>query len=157
MFDKLTAEFGTVVVVVDQPASIGAPPPAVARDTGCKVACLPGLAMRRITGLYPGEAKADAEKAVITDAARTIRHGLRSLELTDEITAGLTVLVGFEQDLAAGANRIGNRIRRLLTRFHPRLERVLGPRLDHPAVTWLLARDGSPAHSTMPDGAGPSN
>ncbi|GGS90555.1 hypothetical protein GCM10010206_61680 [Streptomyces cinerochromogenes] len=70
---------------------------------------------------------------------------LRSLELTDEITAELTVLAGFDQDLAAEATRASNRIRGLLTQFHPSLERVLGPRLDHPAVTWLLERYGSPA------------
>src|SRR5690242_4858604 len=48
VFDKLTAKFGTVLVVVDQPASIGALPLTVARDASCKVAYLPGLAMRRI-------------------------------------------------------------------------------------------------------------
>lgn len=47
----LAAEFGTVLVIVDQPASIGALPLTVARDAGCKVAYLPGLAMRRITDL----------------------------------------------------------------------------------------------------------
>ena len=72
-------------------------------------------------------------------------HTLRSLELTDEITAELTVLTGFDQDLAAEATRTSNRIRGLLTQFHPSLERVLGPRLDHRAVTWLLERYGSPA------------
>lgn len=102
--------------------------------------------MRRIADLYPGEAKADArDAAVIADAARTMPHTLRTLELTDEITAELTVLVGFDQDLAAEATRTSNRIRGLLTQFHPSLERVLGPRLDHPAVTWLLERHGSPA------------
>lgn len=65
--------------------------------------------------------------------------------MTDEITAELTVLVGFDQDLAAEATRTSNRIRGLLTQFHPSLERALGPRLDHPAVTWLLERHGSPA------------
>ncbi|MEU3157221.1 transposase, partial [Streptomyces griseoincarnatus] len=35
VFDKLTAKFGTVLVVVDQPASIGALPLTVARDAGC--------------------------------------------------------------------------------------------------------------------------
>ncbi|MGW2651885.1 IS110 family transposase [Streptomyces sp. NPDC001393] len=146
VFDKLTAKFGTVLVIVDQPASIGALPLTVARDAGCKVAYLPGLAMRRIADLYPGEAKTDAkDAAVIADAARTLPHALRSLELTDEITAELTVLVGFDQDLAAEATRTSNRIRGLLTQFHPSLERVLGPRLDHPAVTWLLERYGSPA------------
>ena len=43
VFDKLTAKFGTVLVIVDQPASIGALPLTVARDAGCKVAYLPGL------------------------------------------------------------------------------------------------------------------
>ena len=145
-FDKLKAKFGTVLVIVDQPASIGALPLTVARDAGCEVAYLPGLAMRRIADLYPGEAKTDAkDAAVIADAARTMPHILRSLELTDEITAELTVLTGFDQDLAAEATRTSNRIRGLLTQFHPSLERVLGPRLDHPAVTWLLERHGSPA------------
>nr|WP_181793741.1 IS110 family transposase [Streptomyces sp. WELS2] len=145
VFDKLKAKFGTVLVVVDQPASIGALPLTVARDTGCQVAYLPGLAMRRIADLYPGEAKTDArDAAVIADAARTMPHTLRSLNLTDEVTAELTMLVGFDQDLAGEANRTSNRIRGLLTQFHPSLERVLGPRLDHPAVTWLLERYGSP-------------
>ncbi|KMS77683.1 MULTISPECIES: IS110 family transposase [Streptomyces] len=146
VFDKLKAKFGTVLVVVDQPASIGALPLTVARDAGCKVAYLPGLAMRRIADLYPGEAKTDArDAAVIADAARTMPHTLRSLELADEITAELTMLVGFDQDLAGEANRTSNRIRGLLTQFHPSLERVLGPRLHHPAITWLLERYGSPA------------
>ena len=146
VFDKLRDKFGTVLVVVDQPASIGALPLAVARDAGCRVAYLPGLAMRRIADLYPGEAKTDAKDAtVIADAARTMPHTLRSLEVADELTAELSVLVGFDQDLAAEATRTSNRIRGLLTQFHPSLERVLGPRLDHPAVTWLLERYGSPA------------
>lgn len=59
---KLKAKFGTVLVTVDQPASIGALP---------------------------------------LTAARTMPHTLRSLELTGEITAELTVLTGFDQDLAA--------------------------------------------------------
>ncbi|MBJ6614430.1 IS110 family transposase [Streptomyces sp. I4(2020)] len=145
VLDKLTAKFGTVLVVVDQPASIGALPLTVARDAGCQVAYLPGLAMRRIADLYPGEAKTDAkDAAVIADAARTMPHTLRTLDLTDEVTAELTMLVGFDQDLAGEANRTSNRIRGLLTQFHPSLERVLGPRLDHPAITWLLERHGSP-------------
>ncbi|AYN39938.1 IS110 family transposase [Streptomyces dangxiongensis] len=145
VFDKLRDKFGRVLVIVDQPASIGALPLTVARDEGCQVAYLPGLAMRRIADLYPGEAKTDAkDAAVIADAARTMPHTLRSLDLTDEITAELTMLAGFDQDLAGEANRTSNRIRGLLTQFHPSLERVLGPRLDHPAITWLLERYGSP-------------
>ncbi|MDQ0779875.1 hypothetical protein QF026_008341 [Streptomyces aurantiacus] len=146
VFDELTAKFGTVLVIVDQPASVGALPLTVARDAGCKVVCLPGPAMRRIADLYPGEVKSDAkDAAVIADAARTMPHTLCSLEPTDEITAELAVLVGFDQDLAAEATRTSNRIRGLFTQFHSSLERVLGTRLDHPAVTWRLDRHGSPA------------
>ncbi len=131
VFDRLTAKFGTVLVIVYQPTSIGALPLTVARATGWKVAYRPGLSVRRIADLYPGEAKTDAkDAAVIADAARTMPHTLRSVELTDEITAELTVLVGFDQDLAAEASRTSNRIRGLLAQFHPSLERVLGPRLE---------------------------
>lgn len=65
LFAKLQAKHGTVLVVVDQPASIGALPLAVARDMGCPVAYLPGLTIRRIADLYPGEAKTDAKDAFI--------------------------------------------------------------------------------------------
>ncbi|MFE4209481.1 IS110 family transposase, partial [Streptomyces goshikiensis] len=107
LFAKLQAKHGTVLVVVDQPASIGALPLAVARDMGCPVAYLPGLTMRRI--------------------------------------AELEMNVGFDDDLAGEAIRVANRLHGLLTQIHPSLERVLGPRLQHPAVLTLLKRFGSPA------------
>jgi hypothetical protein len=49
MFQRLLVH-GPVLVVVDQPNNIGALAIAVARDSGCQVAYLPGLAMRRIAG-----------------------------------------------------------------------------------------------------------
>ncbi|WP_112469966.1 IS110 family transposase [Streptomyces triticisoli] len=146
MLQKLTAKYGRVLVVVDQPASIGALPLAVARDTGCQVAYLPGLTMRRIADLYPGEGKTDArDAAVIADAARTMPHTLRSLELADETVAELHMSVGFDDDLAGEVTRVVNRLRGLLTQVHPSLERALGPRIQHPAVLGLLERFGSPA------------
>ncbi len=146
VFGKLQAKHGTVLVVVDQPASIGALPLAVARDMGCPVAYLPGLTMRRIADLYPGEAKTDARDAfVIADAARVMPHTLRSVDLEDETIAELEMIVGFDDDLAGEATRISNRLRGLLTQIHPHLERVLGPRIQHPAVLTLLGRFGSPA------------
>lgn len=56
-------EHGRVLVIVDQPASIGALPIAVARWMGIGVAYLPGLAMRRIAESHPGQAKTDARDA----------------------------------------------------------------------------------------------
>ena len=145
LFAKL-ARHGRVLVVVDQPASIGALPVTVARDAGCTVAYLPGLTMRRIADLYPGEAKTDARDArVIADAARTMPHTLRDLEPDDETIAALHMLLGADDDLAAEATRTSNRIRGLLTSIHPHLERVIGPRITHPAVVSLLIELHGPA------------
>ncbi len=94
-FAKLQAKHGSLLVVVGQPASIGALPLAVARDTGCRVAYLPGLTMRRIVDLYPAEAKTDArDAAIIADAARTMPHTLRDLAPSDETVAELEMIVG---------------------------------------------------------------
>lgn len=144
LFDKL-ARHGRVLVVVDQPASIGALPVAVARAAGHQVAYLPGLAMRRIADLHPGSAKTDARDAyVIADAARTLPHTLRRVDTGDETLAELEILVGFDDDLAGEATRVSNRIRGLLTQIHPALERVLGPKVHHKAVLELLSRCGGP-------------
>ena len=73
VFDKLTVH-GSVLVIVDQPATIGALPVTVARAMGIEVAYLPGLAMRRIADLHPGNAKTDARDAfIIAEAGRTMR------------------------------------------------------------------------------------
>jgi hypothetical protein len=150
LFAKL-ARHGRVLVVVDQPASIGALPVTVARDAGCLVAYLLGLTMRRIADLYPGEAKTDARDArIIADAARTMPHTLRDLQPDDETIAALHMLLGFDDDLAAEATRTSNRIRGLLTAIHPHLERVLGPRIHHPAVLALLEHYGTRPRSTPP-------
>ena len=110
---------------------------------------LPGLAMRRIADLHPGSAKTDArDAAVIADAARTMPHTLRALKLDDERIAELTVLSGFDDDLAQQITATSNRIRGLLTQIHPALERVLGPRMDHPAVLDLLETWPIPADLT---------
>jgi transposase len=137
---------GSVLVVVDQPATIGALPVAVARAAGCQVAYLPGLAMRRIADLHPGSAKTDARDAyVIAEAARTMPHTLRRVDVGEEALAELGVLIGFDDDQAAEATRIANRIRGLLTQIHPALERVLGPKVTTTVVLELLTRFGGPA------------
>lgn len=144
VFDKL-AQHGPLLVVVDQPATIGALPVAVARACGHQVAYLPGLAMRRIADLYPGRAKTDARDAfIIADAARTLPHTLRQVAVGDDALAELDVLVGFDDDLAGEATRISNRIRGLLTGIHPALERVIGPKITHPAVLAILSQCGGP-------------
>ncbi len=144
LVSKLKAH-GQVLLVVDQPATVGALPVAVARDEGVLVAYLPGLAMRRIADLHAGEAKTDARDAyIIAEAARSLPHTLRSLKLADSQVAELTMMCGFDEDLAGQITQTSNRIRGLLTQIHPALERVVGPRLDHPAMLDLLERYPSP-------------
>ena len=146
LFTRLVAKFGTVLVIVDQVANIGALPLTVARAAGCRVAYLPGLSMRRAADLHPGEAKTDARDAfVIAETARTMPHTLRAVDRDDEVLAELTMLTGYDNDLAGEINRTTNRLRGLLSQIHPSLERVLGPRLAYPYIQALLQRHGSPA------------
>ncbi|WP_331747346.1 IS110 family transposase (plasmid) [Streptomyces sp. NBC_00853] len=146
LFEKLVAKFGAVLVVVDQVANIGALPIAAARASGCRIAYLPGLSMRRAADLYPGEAKTDARDAfVIADTARTMPHILRAVDRDDEKLAELTMITGYDNDLAGEVNRTTNRLRGLLSQIHPSLERVVGPRLAYPYIQALLQRHGSPA------------
>ncbi|MGP5123169.1 IS110 family transposase [Glutamicibacter ardleyensis] len=145
VYQNLTAQ-GIVLVVVDQPATIGALAVAVAQQLGIQVAYLPGLTMRRIADMYPGTAKTDEKDAfIIADAARTMPHTLRSLQLTDEEEAALGMLTGFDLDLARQITQTSNRIRGLFTQIHPPLERLLGPRLDYDAILEVLAAWPTPA------------
>lgn len=138
IYTDLAAQ-GRVLVVVDQPATIGALAVAVAQAMGITVAYLPGLAMRRIADLYPGNAKTDQRDAfIIAQAARTMPHVLRTLRTIDEDEAELGMLTGFDDDLARQITQTRNRIRGLFTQIHPGLERVIGPRLDHQAILAML-------------------
>ena len=111
LYEKLAAH-GHLLVVVDQPATIGALAVAVARDMGITVGYLPGLSMRRIADLTPGSAKTDAkDAAVIAGAARTMPHTLRAISTSDEDAAALSMLTGFDLDLARQVNQTANRIR----------------------------------------------
>ena len=144
VFDKL-AGYGSVLVIVDQPATIGALPVTVARALGIEVAYLPGLAMRRIADLHPGNAKTDARDAyIIAEAGRSMPHALRRVGGDDDLIADLAVIVGFDDDLAGEVTRVSNRIRGLLTQIHPALERAIGGNIGHPAVLALLTKFGGP-------------
>jgi transposase len=145
LFDELEVH-GRVLVVVDQLASIGALAIAVARSRGIMVAYLPGLAMRRIADLYPGETKTDARDAhVIADAARTLPHALRRVGFEEQTTVELSVLAGYDADLAKESTRLTNRLHDALLHVHPALERLLGRHFRRRGVLRLLAATGTPA------------
>lgn len=145
LYERLS-HHGRVLVVVDQPATIGALAVAVAQDMGITVGYLPGLSMRRIADLTPGNAKTDArDAAVIAQAARTMPHTLRAINGSDEDAAALSMLTGFDLDLARQVNQTSNRIRGMYTQIHPALEKVLGPWLEHDAVLEVIATWPTPA------------
>ncbi|CAB0625995.1 IS110 family transposase [Corynebacterium diphtheriae] len=76
----------TVLVVVDQPNTIGALPIAVARDRDCQGGYLPSLAIRKAADLYPRRAKTDKRDAfIIADTARTMPHTLRAVDRNNEV------------------------------------------------------------------------
>ena len=84
-------------------------------------------------------------RACGVEAARTLPHTLRRVDIDDEALAELGVLVGFDDDLAQESTRLVNRIRGLLTHIHPALERAIGPKTTTNAVLELLSRHGGPA------------
>ena len=137
---------GRLLVVVDQPASIGALAIAVARSMGVEVGYLPGLAVRRIAELSPGEGKTDARDAfVIADAARTLPHALRRVGPDEQTVTAVGVLAGYDADPAAESTRLTNRLHDALLHIHPALERLLGKHFRRRGVLQLLAAAGTPA------------
>ncbi|AIY02862.1 transposase [Arthrobacter sp. PAMC 25486] len=119
---------GTVLLVVDQPSTIGAVAEAsavavaeasavaVAQAEGVMVGYIPGLAMRSIADLHPGEASTAArEAAIIAGAARSMSHTLRSIVFADEQAAEPSMVCGFDDDLAKQATATSSRLRGLPT------------------------------------------
>lgn len=73
MLGKLS-KHGRVLLVVDQPNTIGSLPLTVARNMGIAVAYLPGTAMRRTAQLLPGDAKTDRRDAHVCFASMFVRQ-----------------------------------------------------------------------------------
>lgn len=139
------ADHGRVLVVVDQLHSIGALPVTVAQAMGIDTAYLPGLSMRRLADLHPGNAKTDARDAfVIANAALTVPHTLRRLDVPSEAQADLAMLLGYDDDLAAQVTAAINRLRGLLVQIYPSLEKALADNVSHDAVLRLLMKAGGP-------------
>lgn len=133
-------------MIVDRTATVGALPLAVARDMGVMVGFLPCMAVRRIVDPRPDAAKTAARDAAINaEAARTMPHTLRSIVLAAEQAGELSMNCGFDDDFVKQIAATSNWIRGLLTQIHPPFERVIGPRLEHPAMPALLERYPGPA------------
>ena len=105
MLGKLS-KHGRVLLVVDQPNTIGSLPLTVARNMGIAVAYLPGTAMRRTAQLLPGDAKTDRRDAhVIAWAALKLPETLRDAGPDDETLAALKLLAGHDECVLSSWSR----------------------------------------------------
>lgn len=85
LLEQLRSTYGSILVIADQPKTIGALVIAVAQDLGVDVAYRPGLPMRRVADLHRGQAKADARDAfIIAETARTMPATLRGISVAEE-------------------------------------------------------------------------
>jgi transposase len=92
--------------------------------TGQQVVYVPGTMVNRMSGAFSGEGKTDARDAnVIAETAR-LRRDLTQITTPDELVVELSLLVGHRADLMADWVRGINRLRDLLTRVFPALERA---------------------------------
>lgn len=71
-------------------------------------------------------------------------HTLRAVDRDDEVLAELTMLTGYDNDLAGEVNRTTNRLRGLLSQIHPSLERDARP------APGLPLRSGPPGQARLP-------
>ncbi|MFR7426435.1 MAG: IS110 family transposase [Bifidobacterium pullorum] len=139
---------GTVLVIVDQPNTIGSLPLTVARDMGARTAYLPGDAMRKAAQLLPGGSRTDRRDArIIASTALRMPETLRDCEPDDETMAALRLLSGWDEDTAHELTRTVNRLRGLLLHLHPALERALaGDRIKSDTALGLLEHYKGPLH-----------
>ncbi|RIK04669.1 MAG: IS110 family transposase [Acidobacteria bacterium] len=128
-----------IALIIDLQCSIAQLLLAIAARRRIPVAYISGLKMRRASELYPGEAKTDPRDAyVLAETARLHSSRLTWMDVNDEKLEEMRVLCGYDQDLANEETRKKNRLRDCLMSVSPALERILGPRLAHPAVLELL-------------------
>lgn len=89
---------------------------------------VPGLAVNRARrGTRGGENKSDPRDAKVIAEQVMLREDLRAVELPDEATVELRLLVGHRGNLVKEATMRINQLRDLLCGIHPGLEKVTDP------------------------------
>jgi transposase len=135
---------GPVTAGVDVIGGIASLVVVMLQDAGVEVRHVSGIAVNRARqGTIGGENKSDPrDAAVIADQVRT-RPDLRPVEVLDEITAELRVVMGHRRTLVIDQTRRIARLHDLLVSVHPGLEHGLD--LTQKADLWLLTRYVTPA------------
>ncbi|MFD2419658.1 IS110 family transposase [Amycolatopsis pigmentata] len=91
---------------------------------GQRVCYVPGAVVNRMSSAFAGEGKTDARDAKIIAETARLRRDLTEINTPDEMVVELSLLVGHRADLMADWVRGVNRLRDLLTRVFPALERA---------------------------------
>lgn len=149
---KATATASEVRWAVDLTSAYAALLLALLVASGQQVVYVPGTMVNRMSAAFPGEGKTDARDAkVIAETAR-LRRDLTRITTPDELVVELSLLVGHRADLMADWVRGVNRLRELLTRLFPALERAFDYSTRAPLI--LLSGYCTPAaiRAAGPDG-----
>lgn len=89
------------------------------------VVYVPGQTVNRMAGAFAGQGKTDAKDAKLIAETARLRRDLTQLSTPEELVVELSLLTGHRADLMADWVRGVNRLRELLTRVCPALERAL--------------------------------
>lgn len=140
------SEFGTVHVTVDQMSDVGGLVVATAKDCGTDVGYLPTYTMRQAARLYPGYAKTDAiDAAVIADVSLRMPELAIPVDDNAEKADELSILASQHVFLVKEATRVQLRMRGMLARINPQIERVFPrERLFGKLALELFERYGGP-------------
>jgi transposase len=124
----LQAEHGELTIGLDLMGSIATLLTALLLAAGFRVVHVPGLAVNRARrGTRGGENKSDPRDAKVIAEQVMLRDDLRVVELPDEATAELRLLVSHRTVLVKETTARINRLRDLLASIHPGLEKATDP------------------------------
>ncbi|OEV04896.1 transposase [Streptomyces oceani] len=136
-------EHGQVAVGLDILGGIASLLTAMLLAEGLRCVHVPGLTVNRARrGTRGGENKSDPRDAKTIAEQVMLRDDLRVVDLPDEQTVELRLLVSHRTTLVKEATARTSRLRDLLTGIHPGLERVVDPTLKSGLI--LLSRYVTP-------------
>lgn len=122
---RFAAAHGSALAVVDQPKNIGALTLAKAREAGCHVAYLPGLAMSRAAAILPGDSKTDSrDAAVIAKTAMGMPDALRPVAERGRDRDAISKLAAYQAGLVKDRTHYINRLRAALSESNPAFEKL---------------------------------
>ncbi|MFE1755929.1 MULTISPECIES: IS110 family RNA-guided transposase [Streptomyces] len=124
----VAAEHGAVTVGLDVMGGVAALVTAMLLAAGLRVVHVPGLAVNRARrGTRGGENKSDPRDARVIAEQVMLRDDLRAVQVPEETTVELRLLVGHRTVLVKEATARINRLRDLLASIHPGLEKATDP------------------------------